>query len=184
LSKCKICKEVFTKTSSTQICCSYPCALKYAGTQREKKEAKEAKVERSKTKQRKEALKSLTELANDAQVVVNKYVRIRDRHLGCVSCDRPASWNGQWHASHLKSRGANSALRFHLWNLNKSCSICNNYLSGNVAEYEKRLRIKIGDEKVDFLNNHPKSRTYTREYLMRLKKIFQKKCKIIENNYK
>jgi hypothetical protein len=150
--------------------------MTYGQLQKEKDALKKKKADRAETKRKLENFKSITELANEAQVYVNKYVRLRDAKLGCISCDKPATWNGQWHASHLKSRGSNSALRFHLWNIHKSCSVCNNYLSGNVGEFEKRLRLKIGDAKVDYLNAHPRSRVYTREYLIRLKKIFQKKC--------
>jgi hypothetical protein len=182
LSKCKICREVFTKTSSTQICCSYPCALKYAGTQREKKEAREAKVERSKTKQRKEALKSLTELANEAQIPFNKFIRLRDQGKPCISCQR--SLLLKVNAGHYRTRGAANHLRFNEDNCHLQCEHCNSFLSGNIINYRPNLIKKIGLEAVEALENDNRTHKYTREELIEIKKEYQNKCKIIENNYK
>jgi len=111
----------------------------------------------------------------EAQAIINRYVRLRDKDLGCISCDKPAAWQGQWHASHFRSVGASSATRFNLWNIHKSCSICNNWKSGNLSEYEPRLRAKIGDEKVDWLRTQNQRAEYSIEYLKRLIKIFKRK---------
>ena len=141
---------------------------------RAKKEAKEDKAKREKLKPRSQWLK-------EAQQSINAYVRKRDEHLSCVSCDRPAIWEGQWHASHFRSVGAASAVRFNLWNIHKSCSVCNNWKSGNLSEYEPRLRQKIGNDKVDWLRTQTQPRTYSIEYLARIKKIFAKKLKRLAN---
>lgn len=147
---------------------------------RQKRESDEKvlkKAERKEIKARKEKIKNPSQLAKDAEHYVNRYVRLRDANCGCVSCDRPASWDGQWHASHLKSVGANSALRFHLWNIHKACSICNKELSGNIGAYLERLPARIGQERFEFIKNHPRERRYTRDYLIRLKQVFQRMCK-------
>ena len=111
------------------------------------------------------------------QAIVNKIVRLRDRHLPCCSCDRPASWDGQWHASHLRSVGAASAVRFNLWNIHKGCSVCNNHLSGNLAEYLPRIRARIGDDKVDWLYRQNQIASYDIDYLKRFKAVMGKKLK-------
>lgn len=136
-----------------------------------------AKVDKALTRQKLEKLKSKAQWAKEAQTAVNKYVRLRDSHLGCVSCDKPASWDGQWHASHFRSVGAATAVRFNLWNIHKSCSVCNNWKSGNLSEYEPRLREKIGAEKVDWLRTQNQLSAHSVEYLKRLKIIFTKRAK-------
>lgn len=181
--RCKSCKEKFTPVRPLQSCCGISCAIAHANKLKAKESTQQRKLERAERKAHKDAkdkLKSLTELANDAQVYVNKYSRLRDKNLGCISCNKPSTWHGQWHGSHYRSRGANSALRFNLYNIHKSCSVCNNYLSGAISEYRIGLIKKIGIEKVEWLENHSKSKTYSREYLIRLKKVFIKMCKRLE----
>ena len=117
-------------------------------------------------------------LADKAQEAINSYVRARDYEQGCISCGKGMYWDGQWHAGHLKTRGANSFLRFHLWNINKQCSVCNKHHSGNVAEHERGIVGRYGQERLDFLKNAPKSRRYSDEYLIRLAKIFRKKTRM------
>ena len=121
-------------------------------------------------------MKTLRQLANEAQEKVNLYVRLRDAKEGCISCEKPASWDGQWHASHYRSVGAASAVRFNLWNIHKACSVCNHHKSGNIAEYTPRIISKIGQEKVDWLNSQNDVVKYTREYLIRIKKVFSIKA--------
>jgi hypothetical protein len=128
------------------------------------------------TREKLEKLKTRTQWASEAQKEVNRYVRLRDVHLGCVSCDKPANWDGQWHASHFRSVGAASAVRFNLWNIHKSCSVCNNWKSGNLSDFEPRLREKIGNQKVDWLRTQNKRAHYSIEYLKRLKYVMKKKA--------
>lgn len=169
---CRVCSKAFERRNSMHVVCSPRCAL------RSVKAAKQA--EKEQTRARRVALKSRAELARDAQAAVNRYVRLRDAHLGCASCDRPASWDGQWHASHFRSVGAASAVRFHLWNIHKACSICNNHLSGNLAEYEPRLRAHIGGDRVDWLRTQNQRADYPRDYLDRIKRVFTKKANRLE----
>lgn len=150
----------------------------------ERKKAKEAraaaKVERAETRQRKEALKSRAKWIAECQAIVNKYVRLRDKDLPCCSCDRPASWDGQWHASHYRSVGAASAVRFNLWNIHKGCSICNNHLSGNIANYRPRIIERIGVERFEWLEEQNQLTRYPVEYLQRFKEVMGKRLKRLE----
>ena len=177
---CKVCKEPFTPHKPMAKVCSLECAKSLAISDRLKREKVESLKERKADRVKKESLKSRAQWAKEAQTAVNRYVRLRDAHLGCVSCDKPATWQGQWHASHFRSTGAASAVRFNLWNISKSCSICNNWKSGNLSEYEPRLRAKIGDEKVDWLRAQNQLVTYSIEYLERLKGIFAKRARRLE----
>lgn len=175
----KSCRQPFTPDRPFITWCSPDCGTAVALALVEKRKAKEARAERRVDKAQKEAATPIRDLAGRAQIVMNRYCRIRDAFQPCISCDRPSTWDGQWHASHYKSRGANSALRFHLWNLNKSCSICNNHLSGNIGEYRPRLVARIGEWKVEALDSHCRSRVFDADYLRRLCRIFAKKTKRI-----
>lgn len=107
-------------------------------------------------------------------------MRLRDAHLGCISCSKPASWQGQWHCSHFRSVGAAPHLRFNLWNMNKSCSACNNFLSGNIMAYRPALIEKIGQAKVDWLECNSDIARHDIPYLKRVKAIFSKKSRRLE----
>lgn len=177
---CHVCRCQYVKARPLQKVCGLECAKAAAAKVAEAKKAKEAAQDRRQTREKLRSLKTKAQIANEAQAVVNKYVRLRDAHLGCISCDKPASWDGQWHASHFRSRGAASSIRFHLWNIHKSCSICNNYKSGNLIDYEPRLHQKIGSEKVDWLKSQNHCVTYSIDYLQRLKAVFNKRVKRLE----
>lgn len=170
-TRCRICRTLYAKWSISQKVCGDPaCAIRLMEIEKEKKARKALKAAKVEARPRRVWMKL-------AQDVMNQYVRLRDRLKGCVSCDRPVTWQGQWHASHFRSVGAASAVRFNLWNIHKSCSICNNWKSGNLSEYEPRLRAKIGDEKVDWLRTQNQPAEYSIEYLQRLIRVFKKKIK-------
>lgn len=144
---------------------------------------RKAKAARAKHKSDKERVKPLSKLLSETQSVINRYVRLRDQHLGCVSCDKPAEWHGQWHASHFHPHGRSSRLRFNLWNIHKSCSVCNSHLSGNLRHYEPELVRRIGNDKFNWMEAHASDITkYDAGYLRRLKRVFSKKCRAVKNN--
>jgi hypothetical protein len=176
---CAICKETFKPMNSLSKVCSPKCAIDYAIKQRSKAERIAAQEDRKVIRAKLARLKP-GYLEAKAQGAINAYVRIRDHEKGCISCDKPANWHGQWHAGHLKTRGANSWTRYHLWNLNKQCSVCNNHHSGNVAEHERGIVERYGQERLDYLNSAPKSRRYDDDYLIRLAAIFRKRVRILK----
>lgn len=174
---CKVCRSEFVPSRPMQRVCCADCALSLAASKRAKEQKRAQAQERRADKAKREKLKTLSQLANEAQQQVNRYVRARDQFDGCISCDKPATWNGQWHASHFRSRGAAAQLRFHLWNIHKACSICNNHLSGNISGYTDGLIKKIGSKKVAWLLSENSYKKYNADYLNRLKRIFAKKAK-------
>lgn len=169
---CAHCKALFTPARLMQSVCSPVCAAR--------KVKQDKAEERAKIVTRKQAAKTRAQWLAECQAIVNKIARLRDRQLPCVSCDRPAIWDGQWHGSHLRSVGAASAVRFNLWNVHKACSICNNHLSGNIAEYLPRVRARIGDEKVDWLFQQNKLVKHDIPYLTRFKAVMGKKLRRME----
>ncbi len=179
LKVCKVCRCNFLAPRGLQKArvCGPVCALTFAKSARAKAEKVRLIRDRRETKVKLRELEPIARLEKRAEAAVNAYVRVRDRDKGCISCDRPANWDGQWHASHFRSVGAASAVRFHLWNIHKGCSICNHHLSGNIAEYTPRLVALRGQECVDWLKSQNQVVRYSREYLERLRAVFAKKTR-------
>jgi len=175
LKKCKAksCGTMFTPARPLAVCCSPMCALEVVRERREREAKKAAAKDRVETRAK---LKRRSDFLREAQISVNKYVRMRDYGKGCISCEKSPEWSGQWHASHFRSVGAASSLRFNLWNIHKSCSVCNNWKSGNISEYAPRLIEKIGKEKFEYLLSQNRIERYSIEYLVRMKSIFNKKA--------
>ena len=61
------------------------------------------------------------------------------------------------------------------------CSVCNNYLSGNIGEYTPELINRIGQDKFDYLlANKSKVASYDVEWIKRAIKIARKGVKRYE----
>jgi hypothetical protein len=117
----------------------------YQGYVIKNREAVQRKAQRVRDKQDREQRRKFKD--NDlshqkrlTQKVFNRMICLLDKDQGCISCDKPASWQGQWHASHLFSVGSHPHLRYDARNVWKSCSVCNAHLSGNIGAYRDRLR--------------------------------------------
>jgi hypothetical protein len=163
-----------------KVWCSDDCGAAIALARLAKQKASKAKAERTADKRAKKEHKTTAQLAEPVRKLAQRYAVLRDRDYGCISCDKGPYWQGVWHGSHFKSVGSNSALQFNLLNINKACDQCNYFLAGNIGPYETRLRQKIGDEKVDWLKNYPRSREYSIDYLDRLAAILRKKIRRLE----
>lgn len=142
------CGTKFVPQRLGQRVCSPACAL--ATKDKHQAPARKAIADRNRReiKARKEKLKSRAEHLKECQAIFNQYIRLRDADKPCVSCGRPATWDGQWHASHYRSVGSTPALRFEPPNVHKACSICNSHLSGNIMGYRPELVRRIGEEAV------------------------------------
>ena len=164
MPKCKVCKEVYTKSRPLQAVCSPICALQLAQIKREK-------TERSAYRAAKDKIKSRGEWAREAQAAVNAWVRWRDKDLGCISCGKPASWNGQWHAGHYLSRGAHPELAYEAdrHNLTKQCAQCNMWLSGNQAKMRQGLIERHGQHVIDWLEGPHEPKKYTIDDLRQIR---------------
>jgi len=172
--KCKECGEIFTPERSFQPCCTIPCAIAYA----KKKSALNRKKAQNRAKKAFRA-SDLPLLKKIAQQVFNRYVRLRDKDLPCISCGH--SGNRQFHAGHYKSQGGNASLRFNEDNCHKQCSICNNYKSGNLAQYRINLIKKIGIKRVEDLENNRTTKSYTVEELKEIIEKYKAKYKELSN---
>ena len=143
---------------------------------------KEREFKAQTAKMKKEQRESDTSWWKDsAQKAFNKFIRLRDAELGCASCNKPSSWRGQWHASHFKSVGARPDLRFNEDNCHKACSVCNNYLSGNVGEFRKRIIEKIGIDRLLVLESDDGPCRLSIDDLKNIRAKYLAATKILEN---
>jgi 5-methylcytosine-specific restriction endonuclease McrA len=124
-------------------------------------------------------LETVQDLVKAAQLVFNKFIRLRDKDELCISCGKKI--NGVKHASHYLSAGGHSAVRYNEDNVWVSCYKCNVMLSGNQIEYRKRLIQKIGVERVEWLENNGNIvKKWTKEELKLLITEYKKKTKQLE----
>ena len=132
-----------------------------------------------KKKQKKEQVMSLAGLKRSVQRVFNKFIRLRDKDLPCISCQK---WSDKFDAGHYINQGSTGALRYNEDNVHKQCSFkCNNNLSGNKIEYRIHLVEKIGVEKVEWLEQHRTDvKHWKREELEELLTTYKEKIRKME----
>ncbi len=135
--KCKICKEVFSSIRPLQMVCSPQCGYEYAKRQKDKKKKKETKEWKERKKEIKAKLKTKQDYVNELQILVNRYVRNRDKDKNCISCKKKLY--GKFDAGHFFSVGNYPSVRFDLRNIHGQCVHCNKYLGGNLHEYRENL---------------------------------------------
>ncbi|MGY2285186.1 recombination protein NinG [Pseudomonas gingeri] len=172
---CAVCRAQFTPVRDFQaVCGEIACAIAHAPANQVRARKALADIERKDVKVRKEKLKSRADHLREAQAAVNEYVRLRDAHLPCISCDSTPNDNdlmtgSRWDAGHYRSVGACPELRFEPLNIHRQCVKCNRNLSGNAVEYRIRLVQRIGAEKVAWLEGlHPACK-YTVEEIKAIK---------------
>ena len=167
--KCRVatCRASFVPSRMGQAVCSPACALIDGPRHAPKARKALADIERKDIKVRKEKLKSRADHLKDTQQAFNAWVRARDAALPCVSCGR--HHEGQYHAGHYRTVGANPELRFEPLNAWKQCAPCNNHLSGNLINYRISLLQRIGEEKVAWLEGPHEAKKYTVEEIKAIK---------------
>jgi hypothetical protein len=152
--------------STAQKVCSWACGLAIAPENREKARKAIAEVGRKEIRAAKERIKPRAQYVREAQQAFNEWIRLRDAALPCVSCGR--HHEGQYHAGHYRTVGANPELRFEPLNVWKQCAPCNNHKSGDIVNYRIELVRRIGAEKVEWLEGPHEPKKYTIEELKAL----------------
>lgn len=182
----KECRQWFHSVRNEQIVCSYECASAYGKEQarkaredaqrkevkRQRQEAKEQRVQQA---ERRKAVKPLSHFVKQAQQAFNEFIRYRDRHLPCISCGR--HHDGQYHAGHYRTTGANPELRFNEDNCHRQCAPCNNHLSGNLTAYRPALIQKIGQNRFDALMGPHELPKWKRDDYIRIRDEYRVKLK-------
>ncbi|WP_177434649.1 recombination protein NinG [Pseudomonas sp. Irchel 3A18] len=174
------CASKFVPSRMGQVVCSPACGLAIAQENQPRARKALAEVGRQELKAAKERVKTKGEHMREAQALFNRWIRLRDAHLGCVSCDKPATWQGQWHASHFLSVGSSPEHRFNPLNVHKACSVCNNHLSGNIHGYRPELERRIGLTAVEALIGPCEPKRYTIPDLQEIKAECRAKIKQLE----
>jgi gamma-glutamylcyclotransferase (GGCT)/AIG2-like uncharacterized protein YtfP len=93
-------------------------------------------------------MKTIPQLIKSATRHFNEYIRNRDQDKPCISCGKYTTLQ----AGHFYSAGHYPALRYDEDNTWGQCLPCNYFRSGNLIEYEKNLRRRIGDDRVESLH--------------------------------
>ncbi|MBV7478222.1 recombination protein NinG [Pseudomonas sp. PDM31] len=149
--------------SSAQKVCSWACGLAIAPENREKARKAIAEVGRKEIRAAKDRIKPRAQYMREAQQAFNEWIRLRDAALPCVSCGR--HHEGQYHAGHYRTVGANPELRFEPLNVHKQCAPCNNHKSGDIVNYRISLLQRIGAANVEWLEGPHEPKKYTVEEL-------------------
>ena len=137
--KCFNCKEEFTPFNTLQkFCLKLECIKVMVESQKLKEWNK-------KKKRMIEDLKTTSDYLKIAQQVFNRYIRKRDNGLNCISCDKPCK---KENAGHYYSQGGHSNVRFSEDNCHLQCEHCNTYLSGNLLNYQLKIKERIGSQKL------------------------------------
>lgn len=188
---CPICSTKYIPRSSLQkVCHNYKCAITF-NKQRDadiaaREQRKQERLQRDDLRQRRERLKGIAEWQKEAQAAFNRYIKFRDFNKDCVSCGSTLQHSGNYttgsavDASHYRSRGAASHLKFNLFNVHLSCTRCNRQLSGNAVEYRIRLIKRIGLPLVEKIEADNTPRKFDIEYLKRVKAIFTRRARHYE----
>ncbi|SXN10261.1 recombination protein NinG [Klebsiella pneumoniae] len=186
--KCAHCREWFHPAREGQVVCSFECATAIGKKQTAKaREAAKARaVKRQRRRAKREAFKTKAQWDKEAQSAFNRYIRIRDEGKPCVSCGSPLIGKSNYltgsaiDASHYRSRGAASHLKFNVFNVHSACTRCNRQLSGNAVEYRIHLIERIGLDRVERLEADNVPRRFDIPYLQRIKSIFTRRARALE----
>lgn len=195
--KCKECGEYFPAVEMVKVPAGVFCCIEHASEwavkARQKAQDKikrrkasddkaEKKVSRERDLERLKSVQNISFFHKKAQSAFNAFIRERDKGNPCISCGKPDNGQHQRHASHYRSVGACSSLRYDERNVHASCSVCNNYLSGNLANYRVAMIEKFGSELVEWLESQPKSFKWTREMLEDIEKQYKLKLKQLKQS--
>lgn len=182
----KACRHWFHPVRDGQVVCSFECAsaigkeqtakAREAAKQKDLQRLRDdAKAERLRQAERRQAVKPLSHFIRQAQQAFNEFIRYRDRDLPCISCGR--HHDGQYHAGHFRTTGANPELRFSEDNCHKQCSACNNHLSGNLINYRPALIHKIGQARFDALMGPHALLKWKRDDYIQIRDEYREKLK-------
>ena len=158
-----------------QVVCGLDCAILMAKHEAQKKH-------HAKTRKMREAMndKDRRHWIKKTQAAFNAYIRERDKNEPCISCGR--FHKGQYHAGHYRPAGNNSALRFDERNCHRQCAPCNSHLSGNLIAYRQSLIRKLGQDVVDYLDNHHETKRWSIAELKSIHAEYKIKSKLLKSS--
>ena len=141
--------------------------------------------DKAKTKQMKESVKTLSQYEDEAKKVFQKWVRLRDKDLPCISCGTMK--NVEYAGGHYFKASLYSGLIFDERNVHKQCNAyCNKRLDGAQAEYRIGLVNRYGNEYVEQLEADSiikRNYKYTKDELIEIKNVYNEKIKAITRKH-
>lgn len=167
--KCKnpACGEKFVAQRLGQAVCSPKCGLAIKDVNQDKARKAIAEVGRKELRAAKERIKPKGQYMREAQAAFNAWIRARDAAQPCISCGR--HHDGKYDAGHYRTVGSNPALRFEPLNCHKQCVPCNQHKSGDIVNYRISLVVRIGQDKVEWLEGPHEPQRYTIDDLKEIK---------------
>lgn len=175
MPRCKNCKQKFEQVKFNQkYCLEAECVKVWVA------EAKEQNWKKTKKKMQAD-IETVQELMKAAQIVFNKYIRIRDKAQPCISCG--SSLTDKFDAGHYFSSGGHKAVTFDEDNVHGQCVACNQWKHGNLIQYQIGIEQRIGGERLIKLHEKAhQSVKYTREELRDLIATYKAKIKALEKS--
>ena len=168
--RCKNCKDKFEPIRfNHKYCLKDECIRAFVA------ETKEKMWKQTKFRMKTE-LKTTSDWMKEAQKVFNQYIRLRDKHKSCVSCE--SKLGSKYDAGHYFSSGGHKAVTFDEDNVHGQCVACNQYKHGNLLNYQIGIEKRIGAERL--LQLHEKAhqtRKYSADELQEIIKIYKQKIK-------
>lgn len=141
---CKVCEEKYQPDRPLTEVCGVKCAIELVKIKQQKKEDAAHRERKREFKQNDVKVRKAA-----AKKACHAYIRERDKNKPCICCDAPLSAN--YHAGHWLESGNNPKIRYDERNISAQNLNCNYFKGGDSGNYEKNLRIRIGDKNVDEL---------------------------------
>jgi len=108
----------------------------------------------------------------EAKVSFQKYIRMRDKGLACISCG--IFETNLWDGGHYKKAEIYSGVIFDTHNCHKQCRKCNRFLNGNELNYRQGLIKRYG---LDYADKIEQKANETRNYKYTKAELIAKKLK-------
>jgi hypothetical protein len=168
--RCKNCKDKFEPIRfNHKYCLKDECIRAFVA------ETKEKMWKQTKVRMKNE-IKTTSDWMKEAQKIFNQYIRLRDKHKPCVSCE--SKLGSKYDAGHYFSSGGHKAVTFDEDNVHGQCVACNQYKHGNLLNYQIGIEKRIGAERL--LQLHEKAhqtRKYSADELQEIIKTYKQKIK-------
>lgn len=180
MPRCLNCRLKFTPQRFLQKHCLQSEECTTASIKHAMDKVKASKFAKSKieTKALRDKLKTLGQYENEAKASFQKWIRLRDKELPCISCG--GTEKDLWDGGHYFKAELFSGLIFNENNCHKQCRKCNRYQGGNEIAYRMGLVERYGKEYVEKLEELSISKRvykYTKEELIAKKMQYDIKIK-------
>jgi hypothetical protein len=170
--KCKICLDKYEPKYFLQKCCSKTeCMIAWSmQVVAKQKEDYKKKKKQEWNKEKivlKEKLKTLSQYEAEAKKSFQKWIRLRDNNLPCISCGTKSSELVD--GGHFKKAEIYSGVIFNENNCHSQCRKCNRFLGGNELMYREGLVKRYSSEfveSIEQLANETRQYKWTKEQLI------------------